>query len=417
MNIALLTWEFPPFINGGLGRYVEYYTEHLIKDGHKIWVYTYNTGNMKTRVENGNLVVTRPLNRYMEKILKRSGHLAKWFLFYYYNYASYRAVKKLCRQSEIDIVSVQDWMSCFVGILCKIRLKVPVVFHVHNTEFTMTPWGKHKWYRPIAICERMMARLADSIIAPSEKMREILVQHGWKGEKIEVIRHGFNEKSIAIPHADRKKDVAKQLREKWGLSSGDKILLFVGRLIYAKGIFYLIEAMQMVVKNHPEAKLIIAGTGDNEAVRTLIRKLNLDHNVYAYYRFLSKEEILELYQASDIGVFPSLYEPFGLVALEAMSFGKPVILGDGFPEFFRGEPQNVTALYVDSIKPQKIAEGIQTLLDDHERASEMGKAAFRLIRDSFDWKKTFTETIAVYQKAIDSVYDGLAPAYLHEGEK
>ena len=88
------------------------------------------------------------------------------------------------------------------------------------------------------------------------------------------------------------------------------------------------------------------------------------------------------------------------MALEAMSFGKPVILGDGFPEFFRGEPQNVTALYVDSIKPQKIAEGIQTLLDDHERASEMGKAAFRLIRDSFDWKKTFTETIAVYQKQL-----------------
>lgn len=399
INIALLSYEYPPNINGGLGRYIEHYTQYLIKKNHHLWVFTYNAGNLPEEEHETQLAVYRPLRKVLIRLIKR-------YSLFCYNYDSYRIIKKLRQQTQFEVICVHDWMSCPAGILCGLKLKIPVVFHVHNTEHSMTSWGKKNLLqsRISGIFERFMARLAAQIIVPSDKMYQLLVNHGWDPEKIRIIHHGYDAAPYQNQDAQTKLKIESGLREKLHVHPDDKVLLFVGRLTYAKGIFYLIQALKTVVQAKPNTKLIIVGAGLNKTVskmNSLIRQLGLTENIYAYQQFLNQEQVFENYSVADICIFPSLYEPFGLVALEAMSLAKPVILGDGFPALFGGTPGNSTALFVKSDDPLQIAAGILTLLEDSARAARMGTAAQSFVRNNFNWDDTFNETLRVYRQAVN----------------
>lgn len=398
IKIAILSYEYPPNVNGGLGRYIERYTGYLLKHGHHLRVFSYNFGEYPRELHETRLEVYRPVRKLMIKLLGR-------YSLFLYNYDSYRILKKLQRENPSDIISVHDWMSSPAGILCCLRLKIPVVFHVHNTEFTMTPWGKKNFLLAnwIGFFERYLARLASKIIVPSDKMGQLLANHGWDPKKIVVIQHGYestNHQSLDQPaELQIKSKIYSQLR----FHPDDKVLLFVGRLVYAKGIFYLIEALKTVVRAKPNTRLIMIGTGVKKTIvkmNSLIDQLGLTEHIYAYQQFLNHEQVYENYSAADICIFPSLYEPFGLVALEAMSLGKPVILGDGFPSFFSGSPPNTTALFVKSQDPQQIAAGIFALLDDPARAARMGTNARNFVRNHFNWDDTFQETLGVYSQIM-----------------
>ncbi|HEY9059754.1 MAG TPA: glycosyltransferase family 4 protein [Pseudobacteroides sp.] len=399
MNIAAFAWEFAPFINGGLGRFVEYYTKHLTEDGHKIWAFASNTGKLEKKKEYKNLVLYRPLNRLMKAIIP--WRVSRGLMIIYYNIASYMQLRKIVKNTKIDVISVHDWMNCLVGILCTVTFRIPVVFHVHSTENTMVPWNKKNvLFKIIAVFERLMASRASKIIVASEQMHKLLVEHGWSSSKIRVVPYGHDNSSAIFSSEKSPVSSACEIRSKINALPDEKILLFVGRLIYSKGIFQLLKAMPLVVKTNPKIKLVLVGAGDKEKVDLLIHTLGLSNNVFAYHRFLGVNEVAAHYLMSDICIFPSLYEPFGLVALEAMSLGKPVILGSGFSKIFGGSSENPTALLVDSKNPYEIAKAIGTLLDDPERSNKMGREAKEYVKNSFDWNLSLIQTVEEYRQAI-----------------
>ena len=407
MNIALFTMEFPPYVHGGLGRYIECYQEYLLANNHDLWVFTYNSGELAEKEIRHRVSIYRPVRKTViafTETVSRYRYLLFFMRFlklFFYNIDCYRIIRKLQRNIRFDSIAIHDWMSCPAGILCALTLKIPIVFHVHNTEKTMTPWGKRMDpLRYIAITERLMAGMARAIIVPSDKMYHLVVEHGWKPEKIAVIPHGYRAPDHS-PDPESRNQARSLIQSRLSLDPHDKVVLFVGRLAHAKGVYQLIHAMKTVAARFPNLKLVLIGKGENREVESLIRQLDLGGTIYAYYRFLSAAEVSEHYRAADLCVFPSLYEPFGLVALEAMSHGKPVILGTGFPEMLANDPEHPTAVLVDGNRPEMLAEAIIGLLQDTEKSTRLGKAAQSFVAAHFDWNKTFAETVRVYQQAIN----------------
>ena len=407
MRIALLSVEFPPDIHGGLGRYIEYYTGYLIRNGHHLWVFTVNPGELPVAENDGRLTVFRPVKKLLTHWLQLFSHQChlsfalRFIKNVCYNIDTYRLIRKTHHSGPLDIIIVHDWMSSWAGIVSAVRLKIPVVFHAHNTEFTMTSWGKRQDpLKFIALSERLLVKIARHIIVPSEKMRRLVVEYGWDSSKISVIPHGYDPGLNQSQDREAAALLCSQIKARLQLGSGDKLLLFAGRLSYAKGIFQLIEAMKIIVAANPNLKLLIVGKGDNQAVDELIRRLGLTEFIHAGYCFESLEMLSAYYELADICVFPSLYEPFGLVAMEAMTFGKPVILGNGFPEMFTGTVESPTALMVESQSPQKIAAAVLVLANDPENAARMGEAARNFVNQHASWDKVFETTVSVYQRVI-----------------
>ncbi len=391
LRIAILSVEFTPYINGGLGRYLEQYTQYLLAKGHQLEIFTFNPGDLPEREISEGLKVHRPF--------KEGGKI------FSYNLVTYQLLQKMNKEQELkfDLISVHDWMSCPAAIMVALRFKIPVVFHVHNTEYSMCSWGQQKMlFKLIAVCERLMAGLARQIIVPSAKLQELLLEHGWNQTKIRVIHHGFTDNGADLSVSEVTK-LSSSLREQMGISARTKVLLFVGRLVYAKGIFQLITTMREVARVYPDSKLLVVGQGEPETVqqlRELIDQLGLKEQIQLDNQFLSQAQVMKYYLLADLCVFPSLYEPFGLVALEAMAFAKPVILGAGFAEIFGGTPERKTALLIKSAAPSELAAGILSLLQNSEQANEMGRAAQSFVKQNFTWEKTFQTTLAVYERAV-----------------
>ncbi len=210
-----------------------------------------------------------------------------------------------------DIVHANDWMTVPAGVMLKKRGK-KFLFHIHSTEYDRTNFNPRKWVVDI---EKMGAEMADLVVANSFRTKKQLVElYGIDPKKIEVIYNGTNIERFSGP-------INKNLKK-----PGDKVALFVGRLTIQKGVWHLLQAAKQVVEKEPKAKFVIVGSGPDMPylIDTAI-KLGIEKNVI-FTGKLSEEELIAAYRMCDVFVMPSVNEPFGIVALEALASGKPVIL-------------------------------------------------------------------------------------------
>ena len=418
MNIAIISNEFPPNVRAGLGRYAERITKYLLQEDHNLWVFTANPGDLPQHEGTAPLTIFRPIRRWLQKpLLSNRLNRSRFFEItlitlnvLLYSIDSFFLVRKLNKKTRFDVIAFHDTTSSpIAGILSKLFTKIPVVFHVHSTETTMTPWAIVKDpFKIIAAMERWLARLADKIIVLSPEQVTFLVQHGWDAGKIISVPHGYDNESFLnvgeLPPSHVENKIA-EIHERLGIVEGQPVIIFVGRLVAVKGIHTLIKAMKKVAVEIPEAKLVILGEGKGRGkdikVDTLIHELQLEGNIYAYHRFLDSQEVMWHTLLADICVFPSLYEPFGLVAVEAMSLGKPVILGHGFSRLFAGDdPDHPTAWFANGNDADDLAQKMIDLLQDPETQHRMGQSARQFVKHTFRWEKTVNETIQVYQEAI-----------------
>jgi glycosyltransferase involved in cell wall biosynthesis len=321
-----------------------------------------------------------------------------------YNILSAVKVIRLIKEKgyKFDIISAHDWLSAIAGVLVKKETGVPLVFHIHSTE-----WGRVSNGSPtIKEIEKTAAQIADAIITVSYPMQEDLIRHGFPGEKIKVCWNGVDPEKYD-PTKVSKEDV-ERLREKYGIGSEERMLLFIGRLTGVKGIINLIKAMPMILNKHPEAKLAILGKGELEqTISDLIRILGIEERIKTRFEFVSEQERILHYAASDLCIFPSQYEPFGIVALEAMSMEKPVVVGasgvSGFRDVVIPSGPEQTGIHVNGNNPADIAWGINALLEDMERAKEMGKRGRIRVKQYFTWEKVAERTLSIYQEVIKGV--------------
>jgi glycogen synthase len=222
-------------------------------------------------------------------------------------------------------------------------------------------------------------------------------------DKVHVVWNGIDP-GVYDP-SKISKDEVKALRARYGIRDDEKMILFLGRLNWVKGIMNLVQAMPSVVKEYPKAKLVILGTGDEENnIRHLIKRLGLENNVVCRFEFVPEHERILHYAASDICVFPSLYEPFGIVSLEAMAMEKPIVVGasgvSGLKEQVVNSGPDRTGVHVDGNSQEDIAWGVKEVLANEERAERWGRAARKRVLELFTWDKAARETLAVYEEMV-----------------
>jgi len=412
MRIGFFVWEYPPRLVGGLGTYAEYITHEFVELGHDVTVFTLNSGDLNTREILKGVEVHRPLiadasnvfPMFVTEDLRRWGTNIRFFndIFIYNVLSATKFINGLIRKEgyKFDIVCVHDWLSSIAGLIIKNETKIPVVFHVHSTE-----WGRSggQGSEVVSHLESATAQAADRIITVSHAMKDDLTRHGWPQQKISVVWNGvdparYNPKNCKL------EDV-KKIREKYGIPDDWKMLLFLGRLTWVKGVKNLIQAMPTVLRDYPQTKLVILGKGEEEKdIEETAARLGIRDNVICRFDFVPEQERILHYAAADLCVFPSVYEPFGIVSLEAMAMEKPVVVGAhgvvGFREQVVSSGPDQNGIHINGEDPADIAWGIKETLKDPQRAKTWGENGRKRVLQYFTWEKTAEQTLEIYETLI-----------------
>ncbi len=414
MKIAVFVYEYPPKIVGGLGTYAAEITRKFVLMDHDVTVFTMNDdgGTLPTREIWRGIEIHRPLHIDISDSLPDviSEDIKKWgrgqILFgklMVYNYLSAsKLVNDLIKKEgmKYDLVIAHDWLSVMGGTTVKKETGLPLAFHVHSTEKGRTLGNGSN---VVSNIEMRGANMADMIVTVSYAMKDELVQLGFPKEKIQVSYNGVDPQKY--DPAKVPADKVRAIRERYGIKDQDSMILFLGRLVAVKGVDKLIMAMPHILTKVPNAKLVIVGVGElQEYLTNLTRTLRLDDYVKFCFDFIPEEERIQHYAACDLAAFPSFYEPFGIVALEAMSMEKPVVVGaagvSGMREIVicRGEEQ--CGFHVDPNNPSDIAWGVTSALEDPERSKWIGKNGRKRVLSEFTWGKIAEKTVELYEKIV-----------------
>jgi glycogen(starch) synthase len=393
LRIGFFVYEYPPQLVGGLGTYAEYITQQYVDIGHDVSVFTLNNNGLKTREIMKGVEVHRPQIADASNIwpffvvddLKKWGTNIKLFndIFIYNILSATKFINDLIKKEgyNFDIVCCHDWLSSIAGLVIKNETKIPVVFHTHSTE-----WGRSggQGSEVVSHFEGAMAQNADKIVTVSYAMQDDLIRHGWQSGKISVVWNGVDPERYN-PVNVQKQEVAA-IRKKYGVPDDWNLLLFVGRLTWVKSVRNLLQAMPMVLKEYPNTKLVILGIKGNIVYR---------------FDFVTEEERILHYAAADVCVFPSVYEPFGIVSLEAMAMEKPVVVGAhgvvGFKEQVVNGGVDQNGVHINGEDPADIAWGIKETLRNPEKAKNWGENGRRRVLEYFTWRKVAEETIKIYE--------------------
>ncbi len=388
MRIAMLGWEFPPFISGGLGVHCHALTLQLSRAGHQIDFYMPVTGNSMAsphpsiRLIEVASTVLRPYLSFSKK-----GRLATYGenllrAVQVYNQQAARLIIAEHAKSPYDLVHAHDWLTSPGGIQAARAIGRPLVQTFHSTEFdrTSTPWDD------ILFIERQAAADADLIIAVSRRTREQVMRLGADERKIRVVYNGVDAAKFAH-HGPRPALVAG--------AQGKKIVLFLGRLTEQKGPVQFLHAAKKVLEKNPDALFFIAGTGE---LLPLLINLSIELGLSDHVRFLGflpEEEQRRVYAASDLYVMPSTSEPFGITALEAMASGVPVIVSrtSGVSEVVQ------SALRVDFWDINGMAQKMLAVLSYAPLSSSMVSLEPSDLRP-LTWEATGARTLGVYREAV-----------------
>jgi glycosyltransferase involved in cell wall biosynthesis len=413
MNIGFFVWEFWPRLVGGLGSYALELTKKYTEKKHKVVVFTMNDGKLRTSEKWEGISIHRPLALDSSNIfpLFVAEDLKKWgtnvnFFAEVYNYnilSACKYVNQLIRKDKqhFDITSVHDWLSSIAGLMVKNELKdMPVVVHFHSVE-EQRSLGKGS--EVVKYLERTMGQKADKIITVSYSMKDFLVSLGYPKEKIEVVYNGCDVDKYDPKKVDKK--LVEKLRERYKIGD-ERVILFVGRLTWVKGVYNLIKAMPEVLKEFPKTKLIILGKGEeyNDLI-SLSQQLGLyEDKVCIRSEWVSEEERIAHYALSDLCVFPSISEPFGIVSLEAMAMEKPIVVGargvSGLREQVIPSGEDKTGIHVNGEDPNDIAWGIKEILKNSEEAKEWGKNGRKRVEKEFTVDIAAERTLEIYEKVI-----------------
>ncbi len=410
MRIGFFVWEYPPSLVGGLGTYAEYITREYIELGHDVAVFTLNPGNLNTREIIKGVEVHRPLIADASNIfpvivtedLRRWGTNIRFFndIFLYNILCSTKFINQLIRKEgyKFDVMCVHDWLSSISGVVAKNETNVPVAFHVHSTE-----WGRSgdRGSEVVSYLENQTARIADRVITVSYAMRDDLARHGWPASKISVVWNGVDPERY--DPAKVNKESVKRIRAKHNIPDDGFLLLFIGRLTWVKGVRNLLQAMPSVLKDYPKTKLIILGKGEEQTdITEMAARLGIKDNVAYDFEFVPEDERIAHYAAADACVFPSTYEPFGIVSLEAMALEKPIVVGAqgvvGFREQVVATGEDQDGVHINGNDASDIAWGIKEVLKDPERAKKWGENGRKRVLQYFTWRKTAEQTLQIYEQ-------------------
>lgn len=388
MKILMLTWEYPPRIVGGIARVVHDLSKRLIKDGHEVTVVTYRDSADVPEYENDKGVNVYRVDNYMI----HPNNFIDWILQLNFNLVS-KATEIINKEGDFDVIHAHDWLVANAAKTLKNAYGIPVVATIHATEAGRNSGIHNDTQRYINDTEWMLTYEASEVIVNSNYMKNELQRlFGLPYEKINVIPNGVNLSNFAGVERDY------NFRRQYAMDN-EKIILYVGRLVYEKGVQHLIAAMPKILSNYHDAKLIISGRGGMmDELRQEASNLGLNNKIY-FTGYLDSKQVQKMYKCADVAVFPSTYEPFGIVALESMLAGVPTVVSDvgGLDEIIT---HGVDGMKAYAGNANSIADSVTALLYDHQLASNVSKKARQKVKEQFNWEKIAQDTYFTYEKAV-----------------
>jgi glycosyltransferase involved in cell wall biosynthesis len=295
------------------------------------------------------------------------------------NYAI--VAEKLAGEIDFDVIHVHDWMCFRAGMAAKRISGKPLVVHVHSTEFDRSGRSVNS-----AICsiEKEGLDAADKIIAVSHLTRSIVIG-----------KYKINPKKVITVY-NAVEPVSSGGKKASSEFTNDKVVSFLGRITMQKGPEYFVEAANLVLQKMKNVRFIMAGKGD--LLNEMMQKVS-NLNIASYFHFpgfVADSEIDELFQASDVFVMPSVSEPFGIVTLEAMQAGVPVVISkqSGVSEVVKN------AIKVDYWDTQAMADAIYALLINQEYGIRLGRKG-KKEADKLIWRNAASKVYRIYFNLIE----------------
>jgi glycogen synthase len=402
MRIGILTNEYPPNVYGGAGVHVEYLTRELAAlDGGRHSVHVVCFGDQ--RVTEGNLTVrgVQP----PQDLPARDPRHARVFATLLQDLVMSGALQ------DIDVVHCHTWYSHFAGCLVKYLQGVPLVLTTHSLE-PHRPWKVEQLgsaYHVSSWLERTAYENADGVVAVSSSMQaDVHALYGVPDERIRVIHNGIDLQQYR-PSPD------PALLAAYGIDPAQPFILFVGRITRQKGIIHLVNAIRHL---HAGVQVVLcAGAPDTpeigremaEAVERA--RTETPHPIIWIREMLPKDKVIALYSHAAVFVCPSVYEPFGIINLEAMACETPVVASavGGIPEVVvPGETgllvpiETASASDVEPKEPARfsrdLADAVNVLLDDPALREAMGGKARRRVEEQFSWTSIARQTLTFYEQ-------------------
>jgi glycogen synthase len=401
MRVLLVSWEYPPVIEGGLGRHVRKLSEQLVRDGVEVHVLTRGGGRLAAEADQHGVLVHRVRMGGWGSGGWGSGGwgsdfpwdpsaFVRWVEAM--NTDMHGLAAKLCDRFAFDLVHSHDWLVAGAAELAARQSDRPWLVTVHATEYGRHDgWVQNHPQSHIHAAERAMVRRADHVITCSRYMRvHVANVFGVRPSKITAIPNGIDPRDLEPVSAD-----LPALRARYA-APDELLVLLVGRLAYEKGFHLALDALAAIVRRRRGVRFVVAGTGTAEAeLKRQARRLGLaGHGVFLGW--IGDDMLHSLYRVSDLCIVPSIYEPFGLVALEAMASGCLCVVADtgGLREVvpvegtvgLRFPSRDATAL-------RGVLERVLT--DDAERARLIADAREHVLR--FDWAEVARRTAEIYR--------------------
>jgi len=389
MKILMLTWEYPPRIVGGISKVVYDLSHKLINDGHEVSVVTYRDGDTSYFEDDDGVNVYR-----VDNYMIHPNNFIDWIMQLNFNMVA-KASEIMNTEGKFDVIHAHDWLVSYAAKTLKEAFGVPMVATIHATENGRNSGIHDDTQRYINDSEWQLTYEASEVIVNSNFMKNDLQRiFGLPYEKMSVIPNGV--KLDTFKGIERDYDLRRQYA-----MDNEKIILYVGRLVYEKGIQHLIGAMPKVLNNYHDAKLIVCGRGGMmDELRHEADSLGISQKVY-FAGYCDNKKIKKMYKNADVAVFPSTYEPFGIVALEGMLSGTPTVVSDvgGLNEIVE---HGVTGMKSYAGNSNSIADSILALLFDQNLCEKVSKNAIKEVKEKYNWSKIAQDTYAVYEKAVSA---------------
>jgi glycogen(starch) synthase len=388
MRMLLLSWEYPPVVEGGLARAVRKLSEQLVRDGAEVHVLTRGGGRLPAEEDRHGVTV----HRVREPTYPKGdvGAFIRWVDDM--NADMLERGGELMERFDFDLVHSHDWLVAGAAEPLARRHGCPWIVTVHATEF-----GRHQGWvdkypqSHIHGVEASMVHRADAVIACSNYMRgHIASAFGVSPRRITVIPNGIDPRDL-----ESFADDLGALRAKYA-APDERLVLLVGRLVYEKGFHLALDALAAAVTRLGDVRFVVAGTGTAEAeLKKQARKLGLMKHG-SFLGWVGDDMLHSLYRISDVCIVPSIYEPFGLVALEAMASGCLTIVADtgGLREVVPGDGS--VGLRFRSRDSDSLGEILQDVLADDDGRHRLVAAAREHVL-KFDWAEVGATMLELYR--------------------
>jgi len=389
LSVMMLSWEFPPRIIGGISPHVSYLSKSLAKNGVKVYVVTCDFPGAPAHEVLDGVEVFR-----IDSYKNPSPDFATWV--YLMNVNMQKEAASLIHDlgGNVDVIHAHDWLVATAGIGLKHVFRRPFFATIHSTEIGRRNGIHFDYERMIHETEAWLTYEAWKVICCSDYMvSHVQWAFGLPSDKLIMVPNGVSY-DVYSKYENENLD---EFRRRFALPE-EKIVLFVGRLVYEKGVHVFVNAVQRVLEK-VNAKFIIVGNGYmKDQLSGLVKGMGLTHKVL-FTGFVDDETLRRLQRCADASVVPSLFEPFGIVALEAMAAGSPVVVSDtgGLSEIVEHDVSGVK-VYVNN--PESLAWGIIRVLTDDGYANWLRTNAYKKIQEKYDWDKIAQQTKTIYNNVL-----------------